>query len=112
MGQVFGLFAKTLRFFGKSFFKRHGLRETTALPHDTTSSSRVLTAGFEFNMQSGRLQFQSERFKSGHRDFQTGPLMPETAPKSGSNRTIDLSDSDTLQPSAHFAQSPFHFDGE
>ena len=45
MGEGFGLFAETFRFFGKSFFKRGGLRETTALLHDTTSSLRVLTAG-------------------------------------------------------------------
>jgi hypothetical protein len=48
MGEGFGLFAETFRFFGKSFFKRDGLRETTALLHDTTSSLRALTAGFEF----------------------------------------------------------------
>ncbi|KGJ66221.1 hypothetical protein DXU04_23740 [Bradyrhizobium diazoefficiens] len=50
MGEGFGPFAETFRFFGKSLLKRDGLRETTALPHDTTSSwsLRVLTAGFEF----------------------------------------------------------------
>ena len=57
----FGLFAKALRFFGKTLFEGDGVLETTAALHDTTSFLRVLTAGLEFpipKMPIAGLRFQ------------------------------------------------------
>ena len=49
MGEQFGFFAESSRFFGNVFLKGKGLLETAAIFHGTTSSLRVLTAGFEFS---------------------------------------------------------------
>ncbi|MDA9526470.1 hypothetical protein XI06_40520 [Bradyrhizobium sp. CCBAU 11434] len=48
-GKGFGFFTEAFGFLGEAFFKGSGLLESAAPLHDTTSSLRVLTAGFEFS---------------------------------------------------------------
>jgi hypothetical protein len=60
--ELLGFLPQSFGFLGKAGFKGLGLFEAATL-HDTTSSLRVLTAGFEFrepNMQRSRVQFKSE----------------------------------------------------